>query len=434
MAEDRERYRTTDALRGRHASQTVFDELPGMLTGVKRSGGHTEVVARGATPSNRERFLGNRGRIPGMRGAYPCSLLTLALAAGACKTRDNTSASALPSSAPARDAATVLALVDGGPEPSGPAEGGAPPAVDRIPPRLLPVEGGTFRAALFEGATMRAVRVQALAPSVIAPDQRAGASIERGEEVSGFELPLSQLGTFQENGVRRLALVEARPRPTVPLQEKPDLDPVDCGLVAWFVAKAEHRLRPKGGEPLVWRTWQGESLPAVYPDVLTIEDARGRVVAARFLGAQNGVRTLDVDAATPMFVASILENGSGVDDAITLSVIAFVEGELRQLLAVNAGPRSQMSCTAKRCDVLGPVGSVALVRDDGAPALRVRRVVEATEEPCTPGAVSDPGCKGEELAFRWDSAAKRFAAGPATSMLLQQTAPGSPVTVRPTTR
>ena len=302
----------------------------------------------------------------------------------------------------------------------------------RVVPRLLEVRDGTFLAAVWSGAAPRAVRVRALPGTAIATDQRASKVIDAGDDEPGVELPLSQVGVYEEKGARRLALVEARARPAVAALEKADGDPVDAGLVAWFAARPAHPIRPKGGDAMAWRLWEGESLPAVLPQVLTVEDARGQVVAARFLGAHNGVRVLDVDATTPIFLASILENGSGLDDAITLSVIGFVGGELRQLIAVDAGPRSVMNCTAKRCDVLGPVGSVELVRDSGGAALRARRVKGSSAELCTPGRVSDPGCSGEELTFQWNAAEKRFVEGVPTPVVLQQNGPGRPITVKRT--
>jgi hypothetical protein len=356
--------------------------------------------------------------------------LTLTLAV-ACRTPEKAPTRVVDSSTGPLDAA-VSALADRDASIAPEAGAGAGASTPKVAPRLLEVNNGTFAAAQVSGKEPRAVRARVLPSTVIAPDQRASGAIDASGDDPGVELPISQLGVYQEKGVKSLALVEARQRPTVPAPEKPGGDPVDAALVAWFVAGAEHRLHSGGGAPVAWRLWEGEPIPAAPAVLLTVEDARGQVVAARFLGPQSGVRSLEIDATTPLFLATLLANGSGIDDGVTLAIIGFIGGELRQLLAVDAGPTSAMNCTSKHCDVLGPVGSVDLVREHDAAALRVRRVVASSDEPCTPGHVSNPGCNGEELTVQWNAAEKRLAPGPATRIVLQQTAPGRPVTVKRT--
>ena len=198
----------------------------------------------------------------------------------------------------------------------------------------------------------------------------------------------------------------------------------DAPAAWWFAAKSPARpITPA----LAWRVWKGAAGHRQWnPDVLAIETPAGDVIATRYLGAVSKVEPIAVDPAVPTFLASVLENDSGVDDEITLLVLGFIDHELRVLRSVNAGPRSLMGRA-----VLGPLGSVTATTANGHHALRIREITPNVDSPCTPGSASDPGCAAMEHVEAWEPTAGVFVSGTSSPIVLRQKTPGGPITVTP---
>ena len=351
-------------------------------------------------------------------------LLILAAPGVSCDRGDRTTSAPRVIAVVADDAsvATVAITVADASTPSSPMD--ASPPDRRVPIARHEVRDGAFTAAFLETVPPIAVRVRVLPFATLPHDQRvdSGTIEPATDDLRRAEPPFTQLGTYRDaKNTRLLALVEARPQQTLEEAE-------DAPFVWWFAARSAPRpLAPAVGSASGWRVWKGAAgHRQMNPDVLAIENAAGDPIAIRYLGAVSSVSPLSIDAAVPMFLASVLESASGVDDPVTLLVIGLLDAELRVLRSVSAGPRSAVDKGA-----IGPLGSIAPATKDGKHALRIRAVEQDENAPCYPGTIAESGCNGTERVDVWDPASRRFVDGTASKVVLRQKAPSAPVTAAP---
>lgn len=281
---------------------------------------------------------------------------------------------AAPSIGVTTDAATEhLSLADGSAE-GGSADGGADAVADAGPP---PIDAGPLveDTSGFE----KALPLAPLAVELLPLDQRKRADRKPGParvaRTAGGDLATFGVVTNEIDGA--------------PITRQ------------WWTRKKPTPLAKPG---LSYALYEARMTAAPAASLLVLEDAARAPIAIRAVAVALDVKEVALFDDGPAFFLRTLDGPSGIDDPITLHVIALVDGELREVAKVPVGFRDVEPCPTGPMSTLGPPGTVVVATTGAAPVLHVKESVD-----CDSPAKVSAGCAGLERDWTWDPARRAFA-------------------------